>query len=78
MNKKLKITIYGKKDCLFTQKAKEYFEENKIQFNFSNINDSSIKEEMINISSQSTIPVIKINDNVFIGLQTKEISNLIG
>ena len=74
MNKKHKIIIYGTRECPFTQKAIEYIEQKELKFDFNDVVENfNKKEEMIDISGQHTIPVIKVNDVVIVGFDSAKI-----
>lgn len=78
MTKKNKIIIFGAYSCPFTEKAIEFFESMNLKFEFCDVvNDMLCREEMIELTSQLTTPVIKINDNIIIGFDSKEIKKYV-
>jgi glutaredoxin len=52
--------------------AKEYFTKNNVKFEEFNVaEDDAAREEMIQKSQQLGVPVIFVNDEVFVGFDRK-------
>jgi glutaredoxin 3 len=72
------IKIYSTPTCPYCIQAKKYFESKKIPFtNFDVASDQEKAKEMIDISGQMGVPVIKIDDKIIIGFDEEEIGKLI-
>lgn len=58
--------------------AKEYFKKNNIEYQELDVaEDEKAREEMIKKSHQFGVPVIEINDQVFVGFNRLEIDKAI-
>jgi glutaredoxin-like YruB-family protein len=69
-----KVKIYTTPTCPYCEMAKEFFRENKIEF--EEIDVSSNREaamEMIEKSGQMGVPVIEIDDKIIVGFDIKAI-----
>ncbi len=59
--------------------AKEYFTANGVKFESFDVSNDSVKRaEMMEISGQLGVPVIKIEDNVVIGFNKPKLAELLG
>ena len=73
------VTIYSTPTCHFCHAAKEFFTANKIQFTDHNVaTDLAKRQEMIEMTDQMGVPVIRIGDDVVIGFDKPTIANLLG
>lgn len=62
------IEIYSTKDCHKCKLAKEWFNENNMPFIEYNLTEDKEKlNEMLEITGQRSVPVIKKDNNIFIG-----------
>jgi glutaredoxin 3 len=74
----MNITIYSTTTCPHCLLAKRYFDENNIKYtNFDVSEDQKKAEEMIELSGQMGVPVIKIDDKVIVGFDRREIEKII-
>lgn len=74
-----KIIIYSTPTCHFCHLAKEFFDEHGIQYEDHNVlTDLEKRQEMLQRSGQSGVPVIVIGDQIVIGFDQTEISALLG
>ncbi len=72
------ITIYSTPTCHYCQLAKAYFKEHGIAYTEHDVAaDIEKRKEMIQLTGQLGVPVIKINDNVFVGFQESMIAEAI-
>lgn len=72
------ITIYSTPNCHFCNEAKEYFKTNNIEFTEFNVADDVEKrKEMIEMTGQMGVPVIRIEDDVMIGYDENKIKELL-
>lgn len=62
------VTIYSTPTCHYCHMAKEFFQNNGIEFTDYNVaEDSSKREEMVELTGQMGVPVIKIDDQTMVG-----------
>lgn len=70
----MKIIIYSTPTCPYCVSAKKYFEGKKIPFESVDVSiDKDKAQEMIDLSGQMGVPVIKIDDKVIVGFDKEEI-----
>ncbi len=73
-----KITVYSTPTCHFCHMAKDFFNENKIEYTDYNVADDTEKrQEMREITGQMGVPVIMIGENVVIGFDEPKIRELL-
>lgn len=78
MDTKKEIIIYSTPTCHFCQQAKEYFGEKGIEYtNFDVSTDLEKRQEMIEMTGQMGVPVIKIGEDVLIGFDKEKIMQLL-
>ena len=72
------ITIYSTPTCHFCHAAKEFFDENKIKYtDYDVASDMDKRKEMIDMTGQMGVPVIKIGDDVVVGFDEEKVKELI-
>jgi len=68
------VKIYSTPTCPYCHMAKDFFKENKIEFQDINVAvDRNAAQEMVKISGQMGVPVIIINDKVLVGFDKEAI-----
>ena len=73
-----KVTIYTTPSCHFCHMAKEYFTENKIAYQEYNVAENMEKRtEMVGLTGQLAVPVIKIDDYVLIGFDQPKVAEIL-
>ncbi len=73
-----KVTIYSTASCHFCQLAKEFFKKNNIAYTEHNVgSDIEKRKEMIELTGQLGVPVIRVEDTVLVGFQEKMLSDLL-
>lgn len=73
------VTIYSTPSCHFCHMAKEYFKENNINFVDINVaEDQDKRAEMIDMTGQMGVPVIRIENDVIIGFNKPKVAELLG
>ena len=73
------VTIYSTPVCHFCQAAKEYFKENNVEYEeFDVASDQGKREEMIEMTGQMGVPVIRIGDDVVVGFDESKVKELLG
>jgi len=76
MNKK--IIIYTTPTCVYCKMAKEWFNQNKIEFvEYDVLSDAEKRMEMIEKTGQMGVPVIMIGDEIIVGFDRRRIEELI-
>lgn len=74
-----KVSIYTTKTCHFCHMAKDYFAENGIKYDEFDVGtDLEKRKEMVDLSKQMGVPVIKIDDNFIVGFDQPKIASLLG
>lgn len=73
------VTIYSTPVCHFCQAAKEFFKENNVTYTeFDVASDQEKRQEMIDMTGQMGVPVIRINDDVVVGFDEAKVKELLG
>ncbi len=73
-----KIEIYSTQTCHFCHMAKDWLTEKGIAFIDHDVaQDATKRKEMVEISGQMGVPVIKIGDDVIIGFDQDKIEKLL-
>lgn len=79
MDEKKKVTMYTTPTCHFCAMAKEYFKENKVEYEvFDVAGDAEKRKEMVEKSGQLGVPVIVIGDDVVVGFNRPKLARLLG
>ena len=79
MNTDKKIEIYSTPTCHFCHLAKDWLNEKKISFvDYDISQDADKRAEMIDITGQLGVPVIKIADDIIIGFDQDKMKELLG
>lgn len=72
------VIIYSTPVCHFCQAAKEFFKENNVQYTEHDVAaDAQKREEMIEMTGQMGVPVIRIGDDVVIGFDEPKVKELL-
>ena len=73
------VTIYTTPTCHFCHAAKEFFTANNVQFTDLDVaGDMEKRQEMIEMTGQMGVPVIKIGDDVVVGFDEGKVKELLG
>ena len=68
------VKVYTTSTCPWCVKAKQYLKSKGVEYEEVNVaDDTNAKDEMIKLSGQMGVPVIKINDNVIVGFNKEAI-----
>lgn len=79
MGDQKEVIIYSTPTCHFCHAAKEFFGEKNVSFTDHNVaEDMAKRQEMIEMTGQMGVPVIKIGDDVVIGFDKDKVSSLLG
>lgn len=72
------VTIYSTTVCHYCNLAKEYFKKNGIPYTEYNVGtDVERRREMVELTGQLGVPVIKIGDEVTVGFQESYIDQML-
>lgn len=72
------VTIYSTPVCHFCQAAKAFFKENNVEYTEHDVaGDAEKREEMIEMTGQMGVPVIRIGDDVVIGFDEDKVKELL-
>lgn len=73
------VTIYSTPVCHFCHAAKDFFAENNIKYTEHDVAaDAEKRQEMIEMTNQMGVPVIRIEDDVVIGFDEGKLKELLG
>jgi len=85
IKKMKKIKIYSTPSCPYCNLAKDYFKDNKLEYEEINVmEDQKAAEEMVEKTGQMGVPVIIINDEdrnneeIIIGFDRGRIAEVLG
>lgn len=72
------VTIYSTPTCHFCHAAKAFFDDNKITYTDNNVMEDTVKrQEMIDMTGQMGVPVIRIGDDVVVGFDEAKVKELL-
>lgn len=72
------VIIYSTPVCHFCNQAKEYFTENNVTYTEHDVAaDQDKRQEMIEMTGQMGVPVIRIGDDVVVGFDEDKIAELL-
>ncbi len=72
------VTIYSTPVCHFCHAAKDFFQENDVKYTEHDVaSDLDKRKEMIDLTGQMGVPVIRINDDIVIGFDEGKIKELL-
>jgi len=72
------VTIYSTPVCHYCQAAKEFFKENNVAYTEHDVaSDVDKRQEMIEMTGQMGVPVIRIGDDVVIGFDQNKVEELL-
>ncbi len=74
-----KVIIYSTPSCHFCHMAKDFFKEKGVTYEEHNVAaDQDKRAEMVDLTGQLGVPVIRIADDVIIGFNKPKIAELLG
>ena len=72
------VEIYSTPTCHFCHMAKDWFKEKKVEFTDFNVAENMDKrKEMVDLTGQMGVPVIKIGNDVVIGFNEDKLAELL-
>ena len=73
------VTIYSTPACHFCHAAKDFFADNNVAFTDVDVAaDAEKRQEMIEMTGQMGVPVIRIGDDVVVGYDEVKVKELLG
>lgn len=73
------VTIYSTNTCHYCNLAKDFFKAHDIAYTEYNVGtDMDKRQEMVELTHQLGVPVIRIDDNVLVGFQEQKVAELLG
>ncbi|MGB2600666.1 MAG: glutaredoxin domain-containing protein [Candidatus Omnitrophota bacterium] len=74
-----KVVVYSTPTCPFCMKAKQYLQDNSIEFESIDVSTDQAKaQEMVEKSGQMGVPVIDIEGEIVVGFDKDKISSALG
>jgi glutaredoxin-like YruB-family protein len=72
------VTIYSTPSCHFCHMAKDYFTANNVAFTDHDVaTDLDKRKEMMDMTGQMGVPVIRIGDDVVVGFDEEKVKELL-
>ena len=72
------VTIYSTPACHFCHAAKAFFDENSVSYEDINVAENLEKrKEMIDMTGQMGVPVIRVEDDVIVGFDEAKLRELL-
>lgn len=72
------ITIYSTNTCHYCKMAKEYFAAHNLSYTEHNVGtDIEKRKEMVELTGQLGVPVIRVGDNVMVGFQESKVEEFL-
>jgi glutaredoxin 3 len=72
------VTIYSTPVCHYCNQAKEYFKEHNVNYEEHDVAaDQAKRQEMIEMTGQMGVPVIRIGDDVVVGFDQDKVAELL-
>ncbi|HEU4677583.1 MAG TPA: glutaredoxin family protein [Candidatus Paceibacterota bacterium] len=72
------VTIYSTPTCHFCHAAKSFFDEHNVAYtDFDVATDMEKRKEMIDMTGQLGVPVIRVEDDVIVGFDEGKLRELL-
>ncbi|MDP4010395.1 MAG: Uxx-star family glutaredoxin-like (seleno)protein [Candidatus Spechtbacteria bacterium] len=73
------VTIYTTPTCHYCHMAKEFFQENNVEYIEHDVaKDMKAREEMVQMSGQMGVPVIQVGDEIIVGFNKEALQEMLG
>ena len=73
------VTIYSTPTCHFCHAAKDFMNEQGVEYKEVDVaTDAEQRQEMIEMTGQMGVPVIRIGDDVVVGFDEGKVKELLG
>ncbi len=78
MNDQKEVIIYSTPSCHYCQMAKAFFQNNAVAYKDYNVaEDAEKRQEMIELTGQMGVPVIKIGNEILVGFSEGKVREMI-
>ena len=71
------ITLYGATWCPACKVAKEFLDENKVDFEYVSIDSEENKERFFKETCASSVPVLKVDSEIIIGFNVEKFKEVL-
>jgi len=73
-----KVTIYTTPSCVYCKMAKQYFADNKVEYEEKNVvTDIEAREAMVQKSGQMGVPVVEIDGEIIVGFDQARLKEVL-
>ncbi len=73
------VTIYSTPTCHHCHAAKDFMTENNINYTEVDVSvDAEQRQQMIELTGQMGVPVIRIDDDIVVGFDDAKVKELLG
>jgi len=73
------VTVFSTPTCHFCHLAKDFFTANNIEYTEYDVaSDLDKRKEMMDLTGQMGVPVIKIDEDIIIGFDEGKVKELLG
>ena len=73
------VTFYTTPPCHYCHMAKEFFQENNVEYTEHDVaKDMKAREEMVQMSGQMGVPVIQVGDEIIVGFNKEALQEMLG
>ncbi|MCP6726488.1 MAG: glutathione S-transferase N-terminal domain-containing protein [Patescibacteria group bacterium] len=74
-----KVILYTTPTCVYCKAAKEFFEENNVEYEEKDVSkDEADLQEMVKKSGGMAVPVIDIDGEIVVGFNKDQVADLLG
>lgn len=75
----MKAIVYSTPSCVYCKMAKEYFKQNKVEYQEYDVaSDLNARNDMLKKSHQMGVPVIDINGEIIVGFNRSAVDRALG
>lgn len=73
------VKLYGTSTCVFCKVAKEFFEEEKIKYDYFDIgSDAETRDKVTQAAGTSSVPIIEIDGKYILGWKRSQVCKELG
>ena len=74
-----KVSIYSTATCTYCKHAKDFFKDKGIQYDEFDVGiDQEKRKEMVDLTGQLGVPVIRIDDHIMVGYDQNAVAKALG
>ncbi|KEI01232.1 glutaredoxin domain-containing protein [Clostridium botulinum] len=72
------VKVYSIPDCPWCEKVKKYLDSKEVDYEDINVKeDLKGREELIDLTNQTSVPVIDIDGNIIIGFEREKLDQFL-